>query len=1782
MKSLLISTSQQEKLLHDETERRRTLRLLQLRQTEKQRAASLRQNVTKEKKKQTYLLIKQLQSDWLQQKVEINENLEYQFRENLMEMGKSHQAAIDQPDYEKQWLQKTVENDSKAIERGQYALDKLHTDQMNTENDRNLHLLHRKAALELEKIRSQNIAKLPLPDDPLRDLQSKPTTIVTVHDPYNFTTTRYHLEERLVNKEDDQEVKPKDALIEQERVDDFLNDKHRLWSEQQEKARVRGENALKKEVIDNAYDNVLEDLNKLERQDRERRQKEKNIFLPPWRREEERQERQRKMETAFEQVYQDKNKKQPVPIVLMNDGEEDDEDIAEHDRTLTPGNDEKDVQQYRMTTVASTTTNKNPTPTVAIMTENEFDLDSTMNGAEATLADPTLATLHNLQTPVFFMPESGQPQQQNMQRLMQKIERQRQDAYKRSLIEIEIEEHQHEQSPLQNHKTPKHLVVSPGYLETSSVTSSFAGVEKTRISTMVDGSHSQMNEADEKRKQLELRKQSLEEQIRLLSERERAIDILSSMKQEQPLVPASSSSAMSTSSVSNHDCSIESLLLNYKNNFNHQATATTTTTSSSQNLVNHQPLDLKDDWNFVQAVSAIVSTSEDEEGESSSSATPTISRLRLDRYDSHSSEDRDHSLEELISRLKATQNKDQQPQNDPLSILKNCMRQQQRLDYHDSHSTDERDLSVESYIQPPTTITTTGENNVQSQPDCLSVNQTLERILHSLKAHTVVTEPVIVDDFVDDALSEDTSSVVSNDPRRSDTNILNLLLVQDQNEQQQQITSPTKADIDEIQTRFQKEKRLIEQELEMIRQEREMILHQNRQNMNGQTFFSKQDDSSSRIPLAPPPPPPSILRSKITGDIQHIHELSTIQEVDTPVSSRNTTFQHYYQSPFKSATNDPPLERISSADNSVDISTSSSSGSLAASFRSLNKKTKKTSVIPLPVDLKTSGIPAGGYSSGLERDDSGISLNGGTRSTATRLSTATLVKSSTTASSGIGSMINANGGQYNTALANNDNQEMSTTNRIRTITNDSTTNSTTVNTNSGNQNSQITPRSDDSLSHMSSVSKKWRDILANECNSNTSATVPTIVPNAIENQKQTSPIPQQQQQYSNFQQLFDLDRFMQKKSELTHSFGFTASHEQQQQNLTKISPQINANTIGKAELQTPVLPSVSRATSSSSIHQTQEQLLREQYSNEECDLMSLLKVHEYLTKQHTTVLKSDNGHSSSPVPFINSTVTQLSSFDDELNSPLYRKPHHQNSASTLTSVTYRSSLINNNHATSSSDNNRKQSFSSHTSSQTAPVAFKKDTPQQQSPSNNSSFLNDIQHLSSPNTFETSMTSSRSPSSKKPVDTLSYLIEQNQLAMNRLVSLEPVVDKSFSTSVGSKQPTKILDFSASSSKQEEKADLNSTVYSSASVRQVEYESGLLTTFDMNNQNQQTIMTTNTTNSSLYQSKTPDSYTLTPETRQMIAQVFGDEKIPITVEEQTEAIEKKEQLSGTTNEVIKEFSKNCSASAMTEVKTTSSESILETGSLATFDFLNNNHLSIDIYPKIDLDEKGIMDEPSITLPSNSYRSLSSNGQHLKNSSVQRNSHMSSVNSLPGQMKKCCSSPLSDKTSACTTPSLSPIKADYSQRQTPHLIENRLNGASTPLISSQQHQHQHQQTIRQSITTSSDSSHHHKHKTKTNKNNESLLSFEKHELSAGGGLASDESEIKSLDHSPIRHNTENDWSYFITVNEQLELPKSLPVNGSPSSSSMSSSISVNSKKKSETHIGGVEFFVHDNLTP
>ncbi|CAM4977509.1 unnamed protein product [Rotaria socialis] len=1494
MKSLLISTSQQEKLIQNETERRRTLRLLQTRQIEKQRAAQLRQTIADEKKKQTYVLVNHLKNEWVQQKNDLHDNLEYQFRENLMEMGKGHKEAADQPDYEHEWLTKTLDNDARAVERGQQALDKLHVDMMQNENERNLHILHRKAALELEKVRAQQVAKLPPPEDPLRDLQMKPTTIVTVHDPYNFTTTRYHLEERLVTKEDDQEGDAaQDAIIEQERVDAYVSDKQRLWNEQQEKARVRGDNALKREVLDSAYDNVLDELGKLERQDRDRRQKEiqnlpKSIFIPPWRREEERQERQRQMETAFEQAYQDTHRKQPIPIVLMNEGEipeDEEEEDAASDRTLVAQNEEENPSpEYRMTTV---TPSANTVPVADEIHEDD----------EATLADPTIMTL---QTPLPEQQLTKQQQQQNMRRLMEKIERQRAAAQNRA----------NQQAALVTPtiKTPKRLIVSPGYIDSSeSINSSVTQQDIIRQEQSSSSSNTTTAEIEERRTELESRKKALEEQIRILSER-------------ASLLPQKSTCPMVSSS---SDLSIESLLKNLRTTSN--TASIPSTTSSIYAGKQHED----DHEQFMQAVQAIV-TSDESQLQSSSSGIAieddershgTMSddthkgKFLFDKYESHSSEDRDHSLEDLISRLVATQQQSnhKQYQNAPLSETK---------------------LS----------------NNQSTSPS------------------------LIIDDLVDDALSSisSLSGRTPVDPRSASPEIAQLLLLNRNTDSSQEFTTNTNDE-----HHFYEEKRLIEQELELIRRERESLLHEHEK-------YRQQTSGSSmkqQIP-AQPPPPPSLLRTKLNiVSRNEVHELSTIQEVDTPASSRNTSLFHH-RSPLKSSFDLQQLERISSAD--------SSSSSVSEHNNIAPSQIPSISVIQQQQLISNTG---------LERDDSGISLIDGPRSSAT---------SRTTLAGG-----NGGGGKSSSSGI----QSLLTTRqpRVRTITNETTT--TTTSTSANLPVVITTPRSNTESDDqsISSVSKKWRDILANEC-------LPQL--------------PQSSVQFMNPNRN-DLPQ-------LTHSLGFGSSTVEENFPTTTTASSNNPNDM----------------FSSSQAFPTQEQILRSQYDNEQCDLMSLIKVHEYLTKQQ---------HPSSTI----TAMEQLAA-----SSPSTTTPIHHQSHSTLTSVTYRSSLAKQ-VLTSSGPPISTPSHTSFSSSEIPIHQIVQDGNERRN-----SLLSDIHHLTrSPNTFETSITSSSSSNSNKHQDTLSYLIEQNQRAMQRLISNH---DENL---IGGD---------------------STTFYSSASMRVADYESGPLTAVTM----------------------------------------------------------------ATPNEKIQQ-------------KTT----LIETGSISTLDFpsailLAEEQISFEpskLDCKIDSEDRGILDEPSLTLLSNSYRSLTTTttGQHPTAVIVQSTS----------QKKKQCSSPLSnydDKTSACSTPSLSPIKNE------PLIMIHSVNRSeiSTPLLSSKPPMCQSSPFIPLSSKNSSIQNSLEKPNNETSSDDTSLLSFERHELSAGNATLmtnnGDIDELKlsenlSLNHSVTtvhavstnKSKTTADWSYFVTVGQ--EFLKETQKSSLSSSSSSSSSSSDPGDSHSREHIGGVEYFIN-----
>jgi hypothetical protein len=184
------------------------------------------------------------------------------------------------------------------------------------------------------------------------------------------------------------------------------------------------------------------------------------------------------METAFEQAYQENHRKQPIPIVLMNEDDILEEEDASSDRTLIAENEEENPNpEYRMATITPSAN------TIPVADEGHED-------DEATLADPTIMTL---QTP---LPDQQivKQQQQNMHRLMEKIERQRKLAQNRINQQTTI--------VTPTIKTPKKLLVSPGYDQSgSSVDSSLTQQE---VQDEQSSSNTTTAEIEERRIKLEL------------------------------------------------------------------------------------------------------------------------------------------------------------------------------------------------------------------------------------------------------------------------------------------------------------------------------------------------------------------------------------------------------------------------------------------------------------------------------------------------------------------------------------------------------------------------------------------------------------------------------------------------------------------------------------------------------------------------------------------------------------------------------------------------------------------------------------------------------------------------------------------------------------------------------------------------------------------------------------------------------------------------------------------------------------------------------------------------------------------------------------------------------------------------------------------------------------------------------------------------------------------------------------------------------------------------------
>ncbi|XP_056005221.1 microtubule-associated protein futsch-like isoform X7 [Ostrea edulis] len=307
-----LSPNEEARLMKEENEKRRRLRLQQVREQSNRNAARIRQAVKQEKNKQLQKIASSLQDELEREKEEKIRHLENQYENSLRSIGQGHREASEQVDVEEERYLIQQESNRRADTRYKQALEKQRREQMFQEYEQKYQIIVRQTALEAEKERAKTIAALPPPPkDPVLELEQPERKPVKMTDIDNFTTTHYHIkEEYAVDK-----VKPgeqEDARVaaeeEEIRTKEMDLEKVCLYNDRLSRARVRHNNALEKELLSHDYNQILHDLSDLQRADRDRRQKvvaniPKQVFEPPHRRLEDRDERQKNMEEAFEDLY---------------------------------------------------------------------------------------------------------------------------------------------------------------------------------------------------------------------------------------------------------------------------------------------------------------------------------------------------------------------------------------------------------------------------------------------------------------------------------------------------------------------------------------------------------------------------------------------------------------------------------------------------------------------------------------------------------------------------------------------------------------------------------------------------------------------------------------------------------------------------------------------------------------------------------------------------------------------------------------------------------------------------------------------------------------------------------------------------------------------------------------------------------------------------------------------------------------------------------------------------------------------------------------------------------------------------------------------------------------------------------------------------------------------------------------------------------------------------------------------------------------------------------------
>ncbi|XP_073071950.1 centrosomal protein of 295 kDa isoform X2 [Manis javanica] len=302
---LRLSPNEEAFVLKEDYERRRKLRLLQVRAQERGIALQIREDIKQRRNQEFTRLAEELRTEWEESQTQKIKNLEKLYLASLRTMGEGHQQAKENEPDLNALAQRAAERKRKAEMRHKEALKVQKNRKETLMKQKTWHIKARKEALLVEKERSAKITSLPPPPPTLfENIEVKRITNVET------SSSTYHHLYSFVNREMGTKQPDPHLAAEEEakRLEELQKQAVQQRMQQSEKAHMRGFQAMKKIHLAQNQEKLMKELKQLQQEDLARRRQTvarmpPQLLAPLYRRSEMKEDWQRELEFAFEDMY---------------------------------------------------------------------------------------------------------------------------------------------------------------------------------------------------------------------------------------------------------------------------------------------------------------------------------------------------------------------------------------------------------------------------------------------------------------------------------------------------------------------------------------------------------------------------------------------------------------------------------------------------------------------------------------------------------------------------------------------------------------------------------------------------------------------------------------------------------------------------------------------------------------------------------------------------------------------------------------------------------------------------------------------------------------------------------------------------------------------------------------------------------------------------------------------------------------------------------------------------------------------------------------------------------------------------------------------------------------------------------------------------------------------------------------------------------------------------------------------------------------------------------------